>query len=430
MLICAIFFHSIHEIHAANINVSLSTDSRLNTFYKETRTTILAGASAKVITPNLDRHGPIYLAGFNRNRKATGVHDDIWSRCCCMTIDETTIAFVSVDLIGVMHSEYCSILKRLPSEIHIDLVVLTSTHNHEGPDVIGLWGENVSTGIHWGWYQEAMDSIARSIVDSYETMQPAGIKFGHGEAVGLSRDSRDPECTDDQVETLQIVHLNETPIATIVFYGSHPEVLWDDNTLITADYPYYLCEYIETNLGGTAIFVTGAIGGLITPRVKNHTFEDARSFGEAIANISLASLQNTSVIWDTEIRTETKEIFVPLTNPLFRFASIFGLLTRPMYHFRKDVLSSVSIIELGEQGSLAQIVTVPGEDFPENWLELKEKLHGKHRILIGLGLDELGYIVAYEDFDWREYEESMSASKLLDPLIHETLEDMLTMIDE
>lgn len=385
----------------------VSCDTSQKTIYS-----IYAGASAKKITPDTERQGPIYLAGFDRNRKATGVHDDIWSRCCCLAIDETTIAIVSVDLIGIMYPEYRSILERLPKDVGIDIVVLTSTHNHEGPDVIGLWGPKISTGINWGWYQEAMDSIADSIVQAYETMQPAGLRFGHGEAAGFSRDSRDPQCTDDQVETLQIVNQNEIPIATIVFYGSHPEVLGRDNTLITADYPHYLYEYIETNVGGTAIFVTGAIGGLISPRVENHTFEDAQSFGEAIANISLTSLQNTSVIWDTEIRTEIKEIFVPLNNPILRIASILGLLKRPKYHFRKDVLSAVSVIELGENGNLAQIVSVPGEDFPENWLELKEKLHAKHRILIGLGLDELGYIVQYENFDWRKYEESMSASKI------------------
>lgn len=390
--------------------------------------TIYAGSSAKTITPDLSRHDPIYLAGFDRGRKATGIHDDLWSRCICLKIQNTTIAIASVDLIGVMYSEYKTILEKLPDTIDIDLVIITSTHNHEGPDVIGLWGSKLSTGINWEWYEGAMTTIADTIIESYESMVPAGLKFGHAQATGYSRDSREPKITDDQVETIQAVDMNETPIATMIFYGSHPEVLWDKNTLITSDYPHYIYEYIEENAGGTAIFVTGAIGGLITPKVENHTFEGAKQFGKAIAGMSLRSIENTSIIWDTEIRTESKEIYVPLTNPVFRLASIINILDRPLYHLRKDVITSVNVIELGQKGNLAQIVTVPGEDFPENWLELKDKLHAQHRILIGLGNDELGYIVTYENFDRTDYEESMSASKLLDPLIHQALEEMLTIL--
>lgn len=427
ILLCSVGINGIYHIDAKAITEDRLFMSQDITKLKMINSAISAGSSAKTITPDLSRHDPQYLAGFDRGRKATGIYDDIWSRCCCLKIHETTVAIVSVDLIGVMYSEYQTILDLLPESVDIDLVVLSSTHNHEGPDVIGLWGPQLSTGINWEWYEETMVTIADTIVDAYESLVPAGLRFGHSEATGFSRDSRDPKITDDQVETIQAVDGNGTPIATMIFYGSHPEVLWDKNTLITSDYPHYIYEYIEAQVGGTAIFITGAVGGLITPKVQNHTFEGAKKFGESIAQLSLASIQNNSILWDTEIRTEFKEINVPLTNPLFRLASILGILNRPLTHLRMNVVSAVSTIELGNNGDIAQIVTVPGEDFPENWLELKEKLHAEHRILIGLGMDELGYIVRYEDFDWTEYEESMSASIWLDPIIHRTLEELLTL---
>jgi hypothetical protein len=213
----------------------------------------------------------------------------------------------------------------------------------------------------------------------------------------------------------------------MVCYASHPEILWDENTLITSDYPHYLYEHIENNLGGTALFLTGPVGGLITPKTRNHTFESAKHFGETIADLSITSLDNTSIIWETEIRIETQELFIPLTNPVFRIASILNMLDRPLYHFRKDLKTSVNVLELGEDATLLQLVTVPGEDFPENWFELKEKMHAEHRVHIGLATDELGYIVRFEDWNPKDYEESMSASKQLDPLIHQTMESMLTL---
>lgn len=389
--------------------------------------TIMAGSAAQPITPDLSAQSPIYIAGFGRNRVATGIHDDLWSRCCCVQIGNITAAFVSVDLIGVMYPEYQRILTNLKETTTVDLVILTSTHNHEGPDVIGLWGKAIWSGINWEWYHQALSIIAKTIDEAYENMQPAGIRLAHAMAVNMSRDSREPIVMEEQVETIQLVDYDKQPIATMVCYASHPEILWDENTLITSDYPHYLYEHIENNLGGTALLLTGPVGGLITPKTRNHTFESAKKFGETISNLSITSLANASIIWETEIRIETQELFIPLTNPVFRLASILNILDRPMYHFRKDLKTSVNVLELGEDAALLQLVTVPGEDFPENWFELKEKMHAKHRVHIGLATDELGYIVRIEDWNPKDYEESMSASKQLDPLIHQTLESMLTL---
>ena len=38
---------------------------------------VRAGAAKRVITPDLKLHGPVYMAGFDHNRKATGIHDDL-----------------------------------------------------------------------------------------------------------------------------------------------------------------------------------------------------------------------------------------------------------------------------------------------------------------------------------------------------------------
>ncbi|MBS3749086.1 MAG: neutral/alkaline non-lysosomal ceramidase N-terminal domain-containing protein [Candidatus Thermoplasmatota archaeon] len=401
--------------------------ARLYDTEKTSSGSIMAGSAAQSITPDLSTHSPIYIAGFGRNRVATGIHDDLWSRCCCVQIGNVTTAFVSVDLIGVMYPEYQRIVSNLDETTSIDLVVLTSTHNHEGPDVIGLWGKAIWSGITWSWYDEALTIITDTINDAYENMQPAGIKLAHTMASNMSRDSRKPIVMEEQVETIQLVDYDKQPIATMVCYASHPEILWDENTLITADYPHYMYEHIEETLGGTALLLTGPIGGLITPKTRNHTFESAKKFGEIIADLSIESLNNTSIIWETEIRIQTKELFIPLTNPVFRIASILNILDRPLYHFRKDVKTSVNVIELGNDADLLQLVTVPGEDFPENWFELKEKMHAKHRVHIGLATDELGYIVRIEDYDPTDYEESMSASKQLDPLVHQALEKMLTL---
>lgn len=345
----------------------------LLSFEKTSQGTIKAGASAQPITPDLNKHHPIYLAGFDRNRVATGIHDELWSRSCCMQIGNNTIAFVSVDLIGIMYPTYQRIIQQLPETTQIDRVILTSTHNHEGPDVIGLWGKGLQSGINQKWYDDTITTIRETIIESYNNMQPAGINIAHSMAQNMSRDSRNPKIMEEQVETIQFIDYENNPIATMVCYASHPEVLWNENTQITSDYPHYLYEHIENTIGGTALLITGPIGGLIIPKTRDHTFQNAKRFGETIANISLASINNTDPIWNTKVRLATQELFIPMTNPVFRLASILNILNRPLYQLRLNLKTSVNVIELGINANLAQIITLPGEDFPENWFEIKEK---------------------------------------------------------
>jgi hypothetical protein len=60
-----------------------------------------AGAAKRVITPDLQKHGPVYMAGFGNNRKATGVHDDLYARCVALSAGGRPLAICAVDLIGL-----------------------------------------------------------------------------------------------------------------------------------------------------------------------------------------------------------------------------------------------------------------------------------------------------------------------------------------
>ena len=48
-------------------------------------------------------------------------------------------------------------------------------------------------------------------------------------------------------------------------WANHPETLGSKNTLITADYPYYLCAALEQRFEGVAVFLNGAVGGMQSP---------------------------------------------------------------------------------------------------------------------------------------------------------------------
>src|SRR5690349_10833178 len=119
-----------------------------------------AGFAEEDITPRLDGK-TVYMAGFGHNRKATGVHDPLKARVVVLRHGEVKIALVSVDLIGFFHPHVERIRLELPGFTY---VVVSSTHNHEGPDTLGLWGVNAfQSGVDPDYLASVEKQIVRSV---------------------------------------------------------------------------------------------------------------------------------------------------------------------------------------------------------------------------------------------------------------------------
>ena len=73
------------------------------------------------------------------NRKATGVHDPLKARAVVLRHGKEKVALVSIDLVGFFHANVQKVREQLAGFTY---VLVSSTHNHEGPDTLGLWGPN------------------------------------------------------------------------------------------------------------------------------------------------------------------------------------------------------------------------------------------------------------------------------------------------
>ena len=89
------------------------------------------------ITPKIGGGTPVYMAGFGQNRKATAVHDPLKARAVVLREGERKLALVSVDLVGYSLPQVVAVRRQLPGFTY---VLVSSTHNHEGSDTMGLWG--------------------------------------------------------------------------------------------------------------------------------------------------------------------------------------------------------------------------------------------------------------------------------------------------
>ncbi|MFQ6099558.1 MAG: neutral/alkaline non-lysosomal ceramidase N-terminal domain-containing protein, partial [Armatimonadota bacterium] len=224
-----------------------------------------AGACAVVITPPEDMQ-PVFLAGFRPgNRLSEGVHDDLYARALALSDGSTTLVLMALDLIGYTQAESRP-LRREISAIPDANIILAATHTHSGPDTIGLWGPSLlESGVDEAYLSWLRERAKEAILGAVEDLAPADLTFG-SEALsdGIVKNTRAPDALDREVSVLRAARPDGSTVGTLVNFAAHAEILLHENRLISADFPHYLCQRIEAEVGGTAMFLNGALGGMVT----------------------------------------------------------------------------------------------------------------------------------------------------------------------
>lgn len=403
------------------------------------------------------RYNGIFLAGFDHGRMATGKHDDLWARSLVLDSGTTRIAIVSVDLIGYFQNAgyygIDQVRKLLDPKLGIQEIILSSTHDHEGPDTVGIWGSNPVSGGTFPLYLKFVDrQIARAITLAAQAAVPARMKLGATNPqsspalAGLQTrtDKRPPHFFDEELRVMQFVAI-DTPdkgktVATLVNWNTHPESMESDNTMLTSDFPGTVRDEIEKRYGGTAIYVSGDLGaveivdyddpgyrtkfgGKDYPEVKDHraasfTFARTEAIGREVANAAVEAIEKAEWSPAPTLSVQKRELRVPMDNQGFKFLETQGVLAQiPGFDAAggPQAVSTVYSVRLGD----AQIITVPGELFPEVFYgvarhrrvdcpkadtgrppepAVRDFMDAKYKFVFGLSPDELGYFVPGYDF--------------------------------
>ncbi len=384
------------------------------------------------------RFDAIWLAGFNNNRPAQGVHDPLWVRALAYRNNGVTGVMVAIDSIGITNERFIKVRKSLPDTLGLDLVTLASTHVHEAPDTMGIWSYKILRGYFDEAYMNlVLDACREAIVEAVSTLEPADMTLASAriEPDGFMDDSRLPHVYDDQICAAWFTRpgTRET-IATLVSWGNHPETLGGSNPLITSDYPHFLREGIENGvgepngapgLGGTCVFFSGNLGGLMTQlhttvphrdgqqTFEKASFEKAQALGENAALAVLQALRDPGAVpsVNTEVAVAGRSFLIPL-HGLFNWAILAGVI-HPGWYWGKG-RTEVHAIQIGDLA----ILTVPGElypeiaeggvecpdgaDYPGDILEtppLRQAMPGKVNMMFNLANDEIGYMLPKTQWD-------------------------------
>ena len=421
----------------------------------------------------------IYMAGFGMNRPVSGVHDDIWARAVVMRQGDLDVAIVSVDLIGVFFDELV-VMREMAADagLDIDKIILTSTHAHEGPDSLGQWGRRLGeTGRDDRYMTQLRETVVEALVQASADLQPVELRVGQVDISTFDEekgsrnvvyDHRDPKIVDRFVYTARLTGAGggET-VATLVNYGNHPEALSSDNTLITSDYVHALREGVEggvqwderevPGVGGVCVFITGAVGGMMSPlrvevtdgngdRFSAASFEKSDALGLVLAEMVLAADAEGVTVDAPELALRAMEFRLPIANEVFQAAFLLDMFDRRIYNVdtseplafddddaSPEVLTEMDVLDVGP----VRMLTIPGEILPElvvggydeadgqpfTPLEamvdegnpnppdlsaapagpyLAERMGAEYNWIIGLGNDELGYIIPSYNFKLHE----------------------------
>ncbi len=389
---------------------------------------LLAGAAKVRITP---RSG-VRIAGHGFNKHAKGILDDLWVRALYLDTGEEAVALVSLDLIGLSAPRIKRIRQRI-SRRHALRILVAATHNHAGPDSLGFWGPAVfgllptRSGIDEAYMERVEKAAARAVILAVARARPARLGLGRFlMPEGLAVNLREPGDVERTVRLMRLSDSSGMTIATVVHYANHAESLQDRNRWLSADFPGVLYRELDAILGGVTLFFTGPAGGMIEPSNDPADDEAERlAFREKLGG-SLAAGTLRAVIAGLRkpapapLRLRTMRLVLPLqADGLLRLAMNLGLMDpRPVAG--EQIETEMALLDWGELSMLF----LPGEPSPELGRALRARLKGDLRMVIGVALDELGYLLS--DRQWAdarfEYERSMSVGPAAANRIMQALE--------
>ncbi|MEW4455725.1 hypothetical protein AB1L30_23860 [Bremerella sp. JC817] len=395
------------------------------------------------ITPVVEGRPAVWMAGYYHGRAATGVHDPLFARAMMLSDGKQKIALVSLDVVGWSYPSTVKIREQLPE---IDYVIICSTHNHEGPDTIGIWGESPIKRGSDDRYNARIESTVVGLVQQLNTqLQPVTAEYAKIDRPDLIQDNRLPEVLDPTLRVLRFRStIDHSYVGLLVQGTSHPESLGPKNTLITADFPGYTIQRLEEHFDCPTVYVSGAIGGLLAPPEEGvfnrqgvaeelGTFAYAQTYGQMIADALATALESSQPIELAPFDIVRQEIAIPIDNPLYRLARSLNVIRRVSYEWtgrpeswgqqvtreyrpeRAAAITEVAVIRLGE----LYLLSIPGElypelvtgqipnpaeehaDFPDAPIEphIAAMVNEKPYILLGLSNDEIGYILPKRQWD-------------------------------
>ena len=418
------------------------------------------------------------LAGHFYEILSTGIHDSLWARALVLKQGKEKFAFVFCDLIGLTQNISAEAREKASAKTGIPVknILISAAHSHTGPLFYGFQrsyfhNEAIqTTGVDPHEKTDYPDflvlQLVRAIVSANAGLKPVEILSGIGHQKDLSFNRRyymkngpvlfnpgplNPDIAgpagpiDPSVGILLIRKPKSKEFTGgLTVFAMHADCM--GGTDISADYPYYLEEFLKSTFGKDFIsaFALGASGDINDINVKIdqliYSESNTKKIGETLGKTVASMLPKLRVITQPSMKMLSEKILLPLQVPSFEqidsakelISNLYKVsqtgaylknaggesgdflkrVEMSKYLFLKDRKPNVQVeVQVFRLDSHTAIVGLPGELFVELGLAIKKKSPFRNTIVMTVCNDKTSYIPTRKAFKEGSYEVTNSIVK-------------------
>ena len=283
-----------------------------------------------------DDSQPYYMAGYNSGLEPDGVIDLCNAQAVWMDTGEGGVLLIGVDCVGLSNIAVETIRQRLKSfckETGCTAVNVYSTHTHAGIDTLGLWGPVMVDGKNDEYSANVLDAAVAAARQAYENRTTGTLHLGSVDTEevikNFLRDSREPLVYDPNLYQLRFDPADESDAGIRMYlYGAHAESLRGSNSYVSRDFPGVMCDQVEEATGDYAMFMPGAIGGLIMTEVLDHSsyVNNMKLTGRLLSEYALSITPEEEQTLDPVLQYAVTDFTIPLDNTGFLLYRFLGVL--------------------------------------------------------------------------------------------------------
>lgn len=321
-------------------------------------------------------------------------------RAMALESGPTRVAICSVDFLGFPGVLCDKVRAHIPG-IPASNILIGATHTHSAPDCYGFPGESGKTAIDPDYLDGVCTKLADAINEAVDHLAPARVKIATGEAQGkIAYNYYAEQLYDPRCHVIQVLDAAGKPLATLVNYACHPEVIGSDQGIMSPDFVGPLYDRIAERGAGQGIFLNSAQGGMVTADCRGPDGKDVRTWEECIRIGNLLADEAIRIVADAPIQEDpalfcgSTTVEFPVENEMLKTVVKLSPLGFQLSD-KGAVTTQINVVNLGN----AQMLTIPGEALPNIGFYLKRKMAGEHNLLLGLTNDAFGYILTKEDWN-------------------------------
>ena len=274
-----------------------------------------AGIAVRVVTP--DPLLPV-SGGVGPSAPATSKLGELTVRALVLEDGTNRVAIVGADFLG-FPSNLGAKVRNAVKSVPPGHILIGVTHTHSAPDCYGFPDGKGGTGADLTYLEAGWARMAEAIEDAVAQLQPARLKIATGEAKGkIAYNYYADQLYDPRCHVIQALDLSGRPVATLVNYAIHPEVLGDDRGFCSPDLIGPLYDRIAEQGGGVALFMNSAQGGMVTADNRRPGGAEANDWAECERIGRLLADEALRIVADAPVQ-EKPRVFCaarPLTLPV------------------------------------------------------------------------------------------------------------------